>query len=229
MVPVHHRSSFDHLWLASTVSTFQTFLLQSYRWVLFAECDEFVFPTPRQGIEPETLLQFIAGLNTNMPPAVRAMGFEVVQQMDDQPLPPELYKDGNNVELTAGRMVEGCHLWYRSRKYSKTLLANVPAKWRIGFHTIGGAANSIGNDAPSPSLTLVHLHKVDFALALTRSRRSRARQWSTSDIEKQWGWQNRIEHEDELRSFWQQDVDTGEPMQSGRLKPIPPHIKDALR
>ena len=46
VVPVHHASAFDHYWLAATVSKFQSFLLQSYRWVLFAECDEFVLPAP---------------------------------------------------------------------------------------------------------------------------------------------------------------------------------------
>lgn len=228
-VPVHHASAFDHHWLAATVAKFQSFLLQSYRWVLFAECDEFVLPTP--GTTPRTgaLLDFIASLGADAVPAVRATGFEIVQQQEEPPLPAELYQDGRNVALTAGRMIEGCHFWYCSSQYSKTLLARTPMQWGIGFHGADGPAHAIAAAVPSPLLTLVHLHKVDFDLALARARRSRARKWSKPDIESRLGWQNRIEEASELRGFWQVDHDTGQPMLPGRLTEILPGIKEAFR
>ena len=229
VVPVHHTSAFDHHWLATTVSKFQSFLLQSYRWVLFAECDEFILPTPRTRQKGDTLLSFIAGLDRLTEPAIRTSGFEVVQQDEELPLPAELYKDGTNVALTAGRMMEGRKYWYCSTQYSKTLLASIPIQWDIGFHGAQGAAHAIAVAPPSPLLTLVHLHKVDFNLALSRARRSRARVWSKVDIEMRRGWQNRIEEASEFRGFWQQDHDTRQPLLPGRLTKIMPGIEEALR
>jgi hypothetical protein len=228
VVPVHHASAFDHRWLAATGARFQSFLLQSYRWVLFAECDEFVLPTPSAASGTETLVDFVARLGSDPPPAVRATGFEVVQQQGESPLPAELYQDGGNIALTAGRMIQDCHFWYRSSRYSKTLLARIPMKWKIGFHRARGPAEEVAQAAPSPFLTLVHLHKVDFALALARSRRSTARRWSKTDIERRAGWQNRIDDATALRDFWQLDQDTNLPMQPGRLTPILPGIKQWL-
>jgi hypothetical protein len=229
IVPVHHASSFDHAWLAETVSRFQSFLLQSFRWVLFAECDEFLLPTP--GVKPgvETMLDIVACLQANPPPAVRATGFEVLQQDGEAPLPAKLYQDGRNVALTAGRMIEDRNFWYSSWVYSKTLLANVPLRWGRGFHKAKGHVGRITTATPSPLLTLVHLHKVDFALALARSRRSAARKWSRLDLEQRYGWQNRITEETTLRAFWREDRDTGKPIRPDRLAPIPPDIKKALR
>lgn len=232
MVPVHNESSFDHRWLAATVSKFQSFLLQSYRWALFAECDEFILPTPGPTCT-DTMLGFIASLDPDPPSAVRATGFEVLQQEGDVPLAAELYQDGKNFTLTAGLMMECCKHWYPSKDYSKTLLANTPIQWDIGFHSPSASADetvqAIATAPASPALMLVHLHRVDFALALTRVQRSRARRWSKADIQEKLGWQNRIEREDKLRRVWNRDYGTNQPMPSGQLREILPDVKKALR
>jgi len=61
LIPVHHTCAFDHQWLCDTVGRFQSFLLQSYDWVLFAEADEFVLPTPRSTPTRKTLLSYVVG------------------------------------------------------------------------------------------------------------------------------------------------------------------------
>src|SRR5207237_2030675 len=96
------------------------------------------------------------------------------------------------------------------------------------FHKTENAARAISTESPSRFLTLVHLHKADFNLALGRVRRSRARKWSQKDIDDKWGWQNRIDDAAELRSFWNLDADSEKPLAPGRLTPIAQGIKQAL-
>lgn len=237
-VPVHRALAFDHRWLAEVVARFQSFLLSSYAWVLFAEADEFILPMPvastlvRSSLDctqgATTLVDFVQGLGPNPPPAVRATGFEVVQQPGEPPVAPGLYCDGANVNLAAADLIGGCKFWYRSDMYSKTVLANIPLRWEVGFHTTDNVALEIARGMPAQSLALVHLHKADFDLALGRARRSRARKWSQPDIEQRWGWQNRIDDVAELRAFWGMD-DAGSALESSRLGPIAPGIKEALR
>jgi hypothetical protein len=225
-LPVHHASSFDHDWLTDTVSRFQTFLLQSYEWVLFAEIDEFVLPTPQQS-GPRTLLDLVRDLGVQPAPAVRARGFEIVQQDGEQPVPPALYADGTNVHLSVRQLVAERRYWYSSRMYSKTLLANVPLRWSRGFHLVEGSAKDVAEAEASPSLTLLHLHRADFDLALRRLRRSRARRWSQLDVDRRYGWQNRAD-EEEFRVFWTTDSDTGKPMAQDRMTLIPSGYHESL-
>ena len=226
---VHHSSAFDHAWLAETVGRFQSFLLQSYGWVLFAEADEFVLPMPDWSSSTRTLVDFVRDLGLTPPLAVRATGFEIVQQIGEPPVPPHLYCDGTNVNLSAGDLIDGCEFWYHSAQYSKTILANTSVRWQVGFHKTKGVVEEIADGPPSQFLALVHLHKADFDLALNRSRRSRARKWSQFDVEHRQGWQNRIDEVAELRAFWEKDSDTDNPLKPGRLTTIAPGIKEALR
>jgi hypothetical protein len=227
-LPVHHNTSFDHQWLADTVFRFQVFLLQSYKWVLFAEADEFVLPNPERS--EHSLLHYVRALDDRGPIAVRSVGFEVVQQENELPLPPDLYRGGSNCNLRAGDLLASRQWWCPSELYSKTLLANIPTKWEIGFHQVVASevVEHQNFDVPAP-LTLVHLHKVDFDLALRRLHRSRARRWPRRDVEDGLGYQNRLADETSLRAFWQQDPDTGERRNPERLSSIPVSIRQSLR
>jgi hypothetical protein len=229
VLPVHHASAFDHQWLTETVHRFQYFLLQSYDWVLFAEADEFVLPTPGVSSTRKTLLNYVRELSPHPPLAVRAMGFEVVQQDGEPSVHPGSYNTGVNVGLTAGELIHSRQWWRPSTQYSKTLLARLPMRWGLGFHGVEGCIGIIATGQPSDDLKLVHLHKVDFELALSRRQRIRARKWSQFDIENRLGWQNRIDNAAELRAFWALDVDTEKPAETGRLLPIPHSVKQALR
>jgi hypothetical protein len=93
VIPAHHSAAFDHRWLADTVARFQSFLLSSYSWVLFAEADEFVLPISGRTSDA-TLLDLLRALGDAPPPAIRASGFEVVHQPGEAAVPPRLYSDG---------------------------------------------------------------------------------------------------------------------------------------
>jgi hypothetical protein len=225
---VHHAAAFNHDWLAGTVSHFQAFLLRSYQWVLFAEADEFIFPASRGSMGIPTLREFIQDLGPEPPGAIRACGFEVVQQDGEPPISAELYESGSNVALTPGELMRDRRWWQRSEFYSKTVLAKTPLAWRPGFHSLEGRGQDIATGPPSDILMLAHLHKIDFQMAHRRLRRSRSRKWSERDIASRSGWQNRLENEEELRSFWHQDVDTGTPLDPARLSQVPGEVKRAL-
>lgn len=227
-LPVHHASAFDHLWLAETIASFQAFLLQSYEWVLFAEIDEFVLPMSWGSENPSTLLEFVRSLGPTPPPAVRAAGFEIIQQKDEPPVPTDLYGDGRNVCLTVGELIADRKWWYRSRQYSKTILANKPLRWEVGFHRVEGFAREISLAEPSHALTLVHLHRADRELALRRLRRSRSRKWSQYDVQNHLGFQNRWDDKT-FYTFWNSDADTNQPLEPGRLSLIPPCLYAAFR
>jgi hypothetical protein len=225
---VHHASAFDHLWLAETIASFQAFLLQSYEWVLFAEIDEFVLPMSWGSEDPPSLLEFVRSLGPTPPPAVRATGFEIIEQDDEPPVPTDLYGDGRNASSTVGELIADRKWWYRSSQYSKTILANKPLRWEVGFHRVKGFAKEISLAEPSLALTLVHLHRADRELAWRRLRRSRSRKWSQYDVQNQWGVQNRWDDKT-FNAFWNSDADTNQPLQPGRLSPIPPCLYTAFR
>jgi hypothetical protein len=218
-LPVHHGSAFDHRWLVETVQCFQSFLLRSYEWVLFVEIDEFVFPMSSDPQHQATLLDYVRGLGATPPPAIRATGFEIVQQDGEPPVPSASYADGTNVKLSLGELIAHRKWWYRSSSYSKTLLANTPLRWQLGFHEVDGPEREISTADASQSLILLHLHKVDFDLALGRLRRSRARKWSQHDVEAQLGWQNRADDE-RFRAFWEMDRDPQQAVEPECLPPI---------
>src|SRR4051794_15749244 len=74
VISVHRETSFDHAWLRSTVERFQSFLLQSYETVLFAEADELIVTDPDRH---DGLDDYIEALRE---PAACCTGFNVVQQ-----------------------------------------------------------------------------------------------------------------------------------------------------
>jgi hypothetical protein len=229
-IPVHHTLAFDHQWLADTVSCFYSFLLQSSRWVVFAEIDEFVFPMAGKLSNGITrLLDYVRQLTDSAAPAIRATGFEVIQQDGEPAVSPENYNSGANISLTAGELVTARNRWRSSELYSKTILGRTAMRWGAGFHRAEGCASEISVGKSADDLALVHLHRVDFGLALARLQRSRSRKWSQTDVENRLGWQNRLESAAELRAFWELDIDTGQLADPSRLLTIPDSIKQALR
>jgi hypothetical protein len=228
-VPVHHRLAFDHRWLADTVSRFYSFLLQSYRWVLFAEIDEFVLPTAGKLSKGTTLLDYVRQQAARAATAIRATGFEVIQQDGEPAVSPESYNSGGNISLTAGELLRARSWWRPSEQYSKTILGRTTMRWGAGFHKAEGCASEISAGKPAEDLVLVHLHRVDFGIALARLQRNRSRKWSQPDIENRWGWQNRLDSAAELRAFWEVDSDTGQRADPPGLLLIPDSIKQAFR
>lgn len=190
---VFNNVSFSHEWLRDTVDRFYRFLLQSYKYVLFAEVDEIIAPRPGSGYRD--LGDYLQNFNKT---AVCCSGYEVVQVLDDE---PDL--DYDQRPLLAQR-----RMWYPSQTYSKPLLSSVPLTWDTGFHK----AAEIGahmRGMVDPALLLLHLHKIDFALIKQRNEEIvRKRQWSEAGVDRQAGFQNRLVDDAELRQFWATNVDT---------------------
>jgi hypothetical protein len=192
VVPAHHATSFDHAWLAGLAGRFQEFLLESYEWVLFAEADELIVPVDG------TLTDYVEAIDDRRVSSVRCDGYEVVHGVDEQPL------------QTARPWLMQRRWWYRSSLYSKVLLARRPLRWVPGFHAPG--CDSVPPPLPDDRLVLVHLKKIDFALAMARALRTASRVWPDRDVEARHGWQNRITTESEMRAYFETCVDTGEPV-----------------
>jgi hypothetical protein len=223
VIPVHNTESFSHDWLRETVARFQHFLLKSYRWVLFVEADELVLCPPVSGSPPPTLVEFLARETSDDaaggPQVFRTTGYEVIHRREaEPPLDPH-----------AACWLEHRSSWYRSALYSKPTLARRPLQWVRGFHTIDWPATPgipliANHGAGHPGLLLVHLHKVDFDIALARSRENATRHWSAADVAIGAGVQNRITTEAEMAAFFDRNIDDGRPV-ANSLEAIP----DAIR
>jgi hypothetical protein len=201
VVPVHRDAAFDHRWLKSTIEQFQAFLLHSYDAVLFSDADELVLADPRRYAG---LAAYIAELSR---PAVRCLGFNVVQQPDEPPL-------RFDAPLLAQR-----RCWHASHMYSKRLLSRIPLRWSNGFHQEYNAPD----DPPDPELLLVHLHRIDHDTTLARHRAAIARQWSEFDLANGYGAQNRIAESDEFEDWFYRGADLDAPREL-----IPEYIRSVL-
>lgn len=198
-VRVQAPKAFDHRWLRETVQAFQRFLLQTYTFVLFAEIDEF-------WAHPEIMLDdAVAGLNPGHE-IFRARGYDVSRPPDLPPLPERSYDKWRPLLRDHDR-------WAPSRLYSKPTLATVPCVWTNGFHDL------VTQHATPTDLVLVHCHKYDFAAALSRSREIKEREWSQAEVDARLGWQNRIADEDQMRTYFERDID--DPKRVAPFEPIP--------
>lgn len=201
VIPIHCSASFDHRWLRGTVEAFQAFLLHSYETVLFAEADEFVVTDPRHYAG---LADYIKRLNR---PAARCAGFNLVHQPEEPPIDLD-------EPILAQRST-----WHASRQYSKRLLSRVPLAWSEGFHDEYNAPD----DPPDPALMLVHLHRVDYERCLARHRDTAGRNWSTNDIAREDGWQNRVAGDQDFDRWFHHGPDLDAPGER-----IPEHLRTAL-
>jgi hypothetical protein len=202
IVPVHHEAAFDHLWMKTTVESFQAFLLRSYAVVLFAEVDEFVVADPRHHAGLGAYIDAMPG------PAARCVGFNVVHQPDEPPL-----------RFDAPPLLAQRRYWHASLDYSKRLISHVPLRWSDGFHH----ENNAPDDPPDPDLMLVHLHRVDYDWCLERHRASAARDWNAADVVHQRGSQNRIVEPAEFEEWFRRGPDLDAPREL-----IPDHIRQVL-
>lgn len=215
-VPVHRAESFDHNWLRTVVQSFQRFLLQSYRWVLFAECDEIVAANPEVYTN---LLDFVrterlcSGAEKGQlhPAWVRAKGYELVQ-LEEEPV----------INWESPLLAQRDH-WAPSKLYSKTLLANRPLEWSKGFHT----TDTLPTD-PHEDLVLIHLHRLDFEYCKQKHKESAARVWSAEDLANGCGLQNRLADEEKLRKWFWHPEQLGNDFEPLNLEHIPQRWKGVI-
>jgi hypothetical protein len=187
-VPVHRSHSFDHTWLRETVQRFFAFLLQSYRFVLFAEADEIVAADPRA--HAGGLAGYLRSLAPGDTP--RCSGYNLMA--------------GGPVDW-AETLLPQCRYWYPADMYSKHLLASTPLEWNNGFHLESARAEQV----PDPTLLLLHLHRLDYDRCLQRHRATAARNWSQIDVDQGLGYQNRIAEPAEFEQWYYHDEQLGGP------------------
>ena len=192
-VPVHRNESFNHHWLRDVVERFQSFLLESYELVLFAEVDEIVAPDPQ--VWPQGLGQFLDNKPMTKSGYIRCTGYDIVHQRHQG----EPALDWNLPLLGQRRFCR------RSKRYSKPLLAGHPLQWEVGFHRLRPRENLMSD--PDPELLLLHLHRVDYDTCRAKTLENASRRWSAADVSAGYGYQNRIVHDDEFERWFHTDFD----------------------
>jgi hypothetical protein len=203
LMPVHREETHSYAWLTHVAYQFQRFLLTSYEWVLFCDIDEIIV-SPKVGLG-----KFIDSLGKEHD-LVRCLGYEIIQQRH------EPFIDWAKPLL---RQRETC---YGSILYSKTLLSRRSLPWAVGFHEIMGHSPAY----PNSELLLLHLHKIDFQMALQRNRDrlNNHPQMSDYDAGFRLGWQNFLTDEKEFEAWFYNDVEST----TTPLENIPEEWKDLV-
>jgi hypothetical protein len=184
-VPMEHETV-DTVWMWKVIQEHQHRLLESYDTVLCTDVDEIVAPDPSTG----TLGDYIDRFDGDF--AV-CRGYELIHLRDsEEPL-----------DLERPILDQRSH-WFPSAMYSKPLLGRIPLHWRPGGHSCRE-----GRRQPDPTLFLVHLHRMDYALCLERHRRYSRWRWSQADLERGSGYQDRISSPDEFSRWFYGDGHNG--------------------
>lgn len=164
VIEVVNELTFDHQWLLNTVQDFQSKLLTSYQCVLFCEADELLYCLNKP--LNEMIDDFISDNDCKY---ITANGYELKQEYSESDLTLE------------DEIITNRNWWFKSHKYTKTLLSKIELSWVWGFHyalkdksvymyEVGNSldynfSNTNGNDF---NLYLIHLHRFDFELLVKR-------------------------------------------------------------
>lgn len=208
-VPVHNFASYDHEWLKDVVQQFQKLLLMSYKYVLFTEVDEIVFPEPLKW--PRGLGDYIKNCDQTI---VRCRGYELVHETLGQAEP--------DLDLSNGKTILSQRRYLQpSRTYSKPLLAQNRLHWVKGFHLLADRETPPVSD----DLFLVHLHRMDYKLAWAKCQETASRIWSAPDVAARAGYQNRFHCEMDFREWFYRDFHDGQPFDP---HPVPSSWKEII-
>lgn len=169
VVPVHWDYIFNHDWLRWTVNRFHSFLLQSYKKILFVEVDELI--VTRNGSPYRDLRDYIDRFEG---PIARTTGYSVLHYpaLGEGPIDTKKpllaqrsywYHPASTCKIT-GKFVD----WY-----DKPLLTSVAVQYEGGFHYMNSH-----EDVPSdPDLLLLHLHEIDVEANYNRRMRKDKRKF----------------------------------------------------
>lgn len=180
-VPVEHDTN-SELWRVETSGIQQRKLLERYDVVLTSDVDEIVAPEPERG----TLGDYIEEFRDEF---VNCAGYELLHFKDAEP-PIELDRP----------LLQQRRWWYRNPGFDKPLLATVPLSWVAGFHTRTDSRRN-----PDPTLRLIHLHRMDYAICLARHRGRQSREVEQEDLSSGRAYHNRIVDESEFERWFYED------------------------
>lgn len=203
VVPVHNAHSCDYNWLAVTASEFQSFLLQSYDWVLYTDVDEIVFACPLT--YPGGLREYIARCTQ---PTPRCDGFNLIHMPDREPDP---------IDLSRPILHQRTHMFGAS-DYCKPLLASHPLAWVTGFHHASNASPVLDKN-----FILMHLRRIDYDLAYARAMEMKQRNWSERDRAHPAGYQNKLEDKAEFDFWYYHDTYPGTSGEAPTVHAVPDH------
>ncbi len=183
VVDVPTQYAFDHSWLLHTVQWWFKELLGQYDWVTFVECDEMLW-------HPDGLGPYIDSIDAKKHADITAKGYELIHIKEYEP-PIDMSKP----------IGEQRRFWFHRSHYSKTLMANHPIEWCLGFHS---CYNKLG--VYDEQLLLVHLHRLDYQMAYDMHAQRRKMTWSPKDLLGGFGRQNLVV--DEEFDKWYYDCET---------------------
>lgn len=163
------RTKFDEFDRSEIVSNYFEYLLNYYEYVIFSDTDELLLPHPDFAGGIVDLIQ-ARGAS-----ALRAYGLELVQINDTE----------SAIDFTKPILAQRS-IAQVNPKYAKTLIGNVPLKWGPGFHRCSVRV------APDPELFLLHLKKMDSAIARAGQERLFNIEWSDRSLEARHGRQFRL-------------------------------------
>jgi hypothetical protein len=176
------RETYDDLWKVEANETYQRELLSRYDVVLTTDVDEIVAPDPAHG----TLRDYIDAFDDDF---VNCVGYEVLHMKDAEP------------PLFLGRpILRQRRYWYRNAGYDKPLLSKVSMKWSSGLHS-----RTDGQRNRDPTLRLIHLHRMDYAICLARHRAHQHRYLEQTDIAAERSYHNRIVEEAAFERWFYED------------------------
>ena len=192
-IPVSHPVV-DWGWHRDMLQSHQHRLLESYDAVLCTDVDEIVAPDPRTGDLGEYIDRFQGDF-------VNCRGYEILHRQESEP--------PFDSKL---RILDQRFHWYFNPAYSKPLLARVPMLWHGGLH-----ARVDGLTREDPSLYLIHLHRMDYDICLSRHCQRTSQPWNQHDLDRGWGYQNRIIEPAHFHRWFYQDSSGGVPINVERI------------
>ncbi|MEB3201918.1 MAG: hypothetical protein VKK05_03780 [Synechococcus sp.] len=140
---------FDHRWLRDVVENFQRFLLCTYKCVIFAEIDEFIYSTDYQFAD--NIQRFLIDDTISHQ---TVYGYDIVQGDEEPYLSDNIYDT----------IISKRKYRVRRKDFDKTLISKRPIRYTCGFHA------TLDKTIPDfrYNFTMAHLHKVDKQLIINR-------------------------------------------------------------
>lgn len=179
-IRLEYPYSFDHQWFQFVAENTQAKLLEFYEYVIFTDIDEILYINNKRY---SGLGDYIQKLQHR---AVRCEGYELIHHR----------KKEKAFELKKPILTQRKY-WYRAPLYNKTLLTSEPLNWEIGFHHI-----TSGESIQDKDLLLIHLHKLDYDMCRQKTFERSKLPWTKTDLENQWGWQNRITDAEKFETYF---------------------------
>ena len=154
----------SHNWIIATVKAVVSKLLEAgYQYVLFAEADEFVIPSPT--IYPDGLYGYVSQMGSSV---ARATGYNLFHDHILDPAPIDLSRP---ILSQQGQ-------WHPAPLYSKHVITNIALDWDPGFHT----AYPYRDMKPDEHLYLLHLKLFDYRYFVARGRWKATQRFNEAEL-----------------------------------------------